>query len=194
MKKIELNQKKLFTKRKMVLLEEGFIYTENGFLNQFIEAEIPYEELQVNTIYKHSQIPIFWLIITGIFGFFFFILFISKVTIPETKADWSVIIGLGIATTVFSFLSFWNWLNEVYISTAKANFILFRTKANRNEVDSFIKELKLRAKSYVKEKYLNSLKGNLESRIERVDWLYETGFISKAEFEELIENSTITKI
>ncbi|RAI89327.1 hypothetical protein [Algoriphagus yeomjeoni] len=185
MRKIEINQKKLFTSRKMVLLEEGFTYTENGIFNQFIEAEIPYEELQTNTIYKHSQIPIFWLLMTGMSGFFFFVLFFSKITIPETKADWSIIIGFGIATTAFSFLSFMNWVNEVYISTAKATFILFRTKANQNEVDSFIKELKLLARCYVKEKYLNSLKGDFELRTTRVEWLYETGFISKDEFEEL---------
>ena len=182
---MRLNQKRLFTKRQVELKEESFIYKENSILNQFIEAELPYEELRINLSFKHSSVPLFWLGMTGLSGFFFFATFISKILIPETKADWVVISGLGIATLTFSILSYFYWINEIYIATTKGDLALFRTKSKSIEVDSFIKLLKSTSKKYVTEKYLDKLAGSEELQKERIDWMFEAGFISKQEFDEL---------
>jgi hypothetical protein len=180
-----LNQKRLFTKRHIELKNEGFIYTESSFLNQIIEADFPYEELRVNLIYKRSQVPLFWLGMTALWGFFFFAALIPKVFIPETKADWTIIIGLGIATMVFSFLSYFNWINEVHIGTTRGDIALFRSKNNAKEVDEFIKLLRTKARQYVTAKYSAKLKGQKELQEERIGWLFEAGFISENEFEKL---------
>jgi len=183
-----LNQKRLFTKRQVELKEECITYKESRFLNQYIDVELPYEELRINLSIKDSKIPLFWLGMTGLFGFFFFATFISKILIPETKADWEIIFGLGIAFCIFLVLSYMNWINEAYITTTQGNLALFRTKSNSNEVDNFIKILKSNSKNYVTEKYLDKLAGSEELQNERINWMFEAGFISKQEFEELKKN------
>jgi hypothetical protein len=180
-----INQKRLLTKRRIELKDDSFIYKENSFPNQFIEAELPYEELRINLTFKHSRVPLFWLGFTGLFGFFFFATLIPKIFIPETLADWEIIFGFGIGFFVFSFVSYINWINEVYITTTKGDLALFRTKSNSEEVDGFIRVLKSKAKNYVIQKYLDKLKGKQELQNERIDWMFEAGFISGKEFDEI---------
>lgn len=183
-----IKQKWLLTKRQIVLKEDGFNYEEKSFPNQFVEVELPYEELRINLSYKHSTFPLLWLLLSALFGFFYFATFISKIFIPETLADWQIIFGLGVGFFIFSFLFYINWINEVYIATTKGDLALFRTKSNSIEVDEFIKLLKTKAKNYVTEKYLEKLKGGKELQNERIDWLFEAGFISKKEFDEIKES------
>jgi|GEM_PF-3701200 len=182
-----LNQRRFFTKRKIELKEESFAYRENRIFNQFVEFELPYEELRINLSMKQSKFPLFWIGMTGLTGFFFFATFISKILISETKADWEMIFGLGVAFCVSLVLSYVNWINEAYIATTQGNLALFRTRSNSDEVDNFIKKLKSKSKQYVTEKYLENISGPIELQNERIDWMFEAGFISKKEFEDLKE-------
>ncbi len=181
---MKLIQKKLFTKRVIELKEESIFYKEKRILNQFIETEIPYEDLRINRNYKHSRIPIEWLLVTALIGFFFFATLISKSLIPQTKADWEIIIILGIVFFILSFISYSNWINETYIVTINCDLALYRTKSNSKDVDNFILQLNSKAKSHVLEKYMEPFDRNKDDFSERLRWLYENGFILKKEYEK----------
>jgi hypothetical protein len=181
-----LKQKRFFLKRTIELREEGFVFHESNYFRQMKEAEIPYEDLSVNRIYKNSETQVFWLGMSGLTGFFFLATFISKVLVPETKADWEIITLLGFLTLIFSLIFFWTRKNEVYITTVDFIIPICRTVPNESAVNEFVIALRSKAKAYVKNKYLNQLNGDAELRNLRIESLYEQGFITQSEFNDLL--------
>jgi hypothetical protein len=183
---MRLHQKRFFTTRTLEIKQDGFKYVQTRIFNQKLEIEMPFEDLRITRIFKQSKIPFFSIALSGLFGFYFFVLLISQMFFTETELGWSGITVLGIITAFWVFMSFNFWINEVYIITEPIDLVLFRNKKNKKEVDAFLKIFYAKAKDYVREKYLNQLENS--SIFENIEWLYGTGYISKSEFEQLKKN------
>lgn len=68
---MELIQKKLFLRREFILNDE-FLKVKSKDLTSFEEINIPYEEIDTSKIIYQKQIDNLMLIITIVFGTFFF--------------------------------------------------------------------------------------------------------------------------
>src|SRR5688500_16765309 len=95
-----LIQKRGLSTKEFILENERLVVNQRTILNQFLEADIPLEDIHINRIVKRSKVEIFFILISILIGFFFLATLISKLTIPETVADWEVITGLGIGTFI----------------------------------------------------------------------------------------------
>ena len=181
-----LIQKRGLRRQEFVLENERLVVNQRTILGQFLEAEIPLEDIHINRIVKRSKVEIFFILISILIGFFFFATFISKLTIPETKADWEIIIGLGIGTFISLVLFVLTKKDEIILPTDSYAVALYQKRPSKQEVDNFVNLLKDRVRTYVRNKYL-ILNKDLDSdtRVRHLFWMFERGFVSQREFEEI---------
>jgi hypothetical protein len=181
-----LIQKKGLSRKEFILENERLVVYQRSILNQFLEAEIPFEDIHINRIVKRSKVEIFFILMSILIGFFFFATLISKITIPETKADWEIIIGLGVGTFISLGLFFVAKKDEIILPTDAYSVALYQKRPSRQDVDQFVNILKDRVRTYVRNKYLILNKDlDSETRTRHLFWMFERGFVSLQEFKEV---------
>ena len=181
-----LIQKRGLSKKEFILENERLIVNQRTILNQFLEADIPFEDIHINRIVKRSKFEIFFLLFSILVGFFLFATLISKLTIPQTVADWDVIGYFGIGTFVSLSLFFVTKKDEIILPTDAYSVTLYQKRPSKQEVDRFISTLKDKVKTYVRNKYL-ILNNDLDddTRARHLFWMFERGFVSQEEFEKI---------
>ncbi|MBL7854885.1 MAG: hypothetical protein JNL17_10835 [Cyclobacteriaceae bacterium] len=181
-----LNQKRGLSTKEFILENERLVVYQRSILNQFLEADIPFEDIHINRIIRRSKVDIFFILMSILIGFFFLAALISKITIPETKADWEIITGLGIGTLISLSLFFLTKKDEIILPTDMYSVVLYQKRPSRQDVDYFVNTLKDRVTTYVRNKYL-ILNRDLdnETRARHLFWMFERGFVSQQEFEEV---------
>lgn len=181
-----LNQKRGLSSKEFILENERLVVYQRSILNQFLEADIPFEDIHINRIIRRSKVDIFFILMSILIGFFFLATLISKITIPETKADWEIITGLGIGTLISLGLFFLTKKDEIILPTDMYSVVLYQKRPSRQDVDYFVNTLKDRVTTYVRNKYL-ILNRDLdnETRARHLFWMFERGFVSQQEFEEV---------
>ena len=181
-----LIQKSGLGKKEFILENERLIVNQMTILKQFLEADIPLEDIHINRIVKRSKVEIFFLLFSILVGFFFFATLISKLTIPDTRADWEVIFYFGIATFISLTLFFLTKKDEIILPTDAYSVTIYQKRPSKQDVDKFISALKDRVKTYVRNKYL-ILNYDLDNdtRARHLFWLFERGFVSQEEFEKI---------
>jgi hypothetical protein len=181
-----LIQKRGLRRHEFILENERLVVSQRTILGQFLEADIPLEDIHINRIVKRSKVELFFILTSILIGFFFLATLISKLTVPETKADWELIIGLGIGTFVSLTLFLLTKKDEIIIPTDAYSVALYQKRPSKQDVDNFINLLKDRVKTYVRNKYLilnKDLDGDTRAR--HLFWMFERGFVSQKEFEEI---------
>jgi hypothetical protein len=181
-----LIQKRGLRRHEFILENERLVVSQRTILGQFLEADIPLEDIHINRIVKRSKVELFFILTSILIGFFFLATLISKLTVPETKADWELIIGLGIGTFVSLTLFLLTKKDEIIIPTDAYSVALYQKRPSKQDVDNFVNLLKDRVKTYVRNKYLilnKDLDGDTRAR--HLFWMFERGFVSQKEFEEI---------
>lgn len=181
-----LIQKRGLRKQEFILENERLVVNQRTILGQFLEADIPLEDIHINRIVKRSKVEIFFILMSILISFFFFATLISKLTIPETKADWEIITGLGIGTFISLTLFVVTKKDEIILPTDTYAVALYQKRPSKQDVDNFVSALKDRVRTYVRNKYL-ILNRDLdnETRARHLFWMFERGFVSQKEFEEI---------
>jgi hypothetical protein len=181
-----LIQKRGLRRQEFILENERLVVNQRTILGQFLEADIPLEDIHINRIVKRSKVEIFFILISILIGFFFLATLISKLIVPETKADWEVITGLGIGTFISLTLFILTKRDEIIVPTDAYAVALYQKRPSRQEVDNFVNLLKDRVRTYVRNKYLILNKDlDDETRARHLFWMFERGFVSQKEFEEI---------
>ncbi len=181
-----LIQKRGLRRHEFILENERLVVSQRTILGQFLEADIPLEDIHINRIVKRSKVELFFILTSILIGFFFLATLISKLTVPVTKADWELIIGLGIGTFVSLTLFLLTKKDEIIIPTDAYSVALYQKRPSKQDVDNFVNLLKDRVKTYVRNKYLilnKDLDGDTRAR--HLFWMFERGFVSQKEFEEI---------
>jgi hypothetical protein len=180
-----LIQKRGLRRQEFVLENERLVVNQRTILGQFLEADVPLEDIHINRIVKRSKVELFFILISILIGFFFFATLISKLTIPQTKADWEIISGLGIGTFISLTLFVLTKKDEIILPTDTYSVALYQKRPSKQEVDKFVNLLKDRVRTYVRNKYLILNKDlDNETRARHLFWMFERGFVSQKEFEE----------
>ena len=181
-----LIQKRGLRRHEFILMNERLVVNQKTILGQFLEADIPLEDIHINRIVKRSKVEIFFLLISVLIGFFFFATLISKLIIPETRADWEVITGLGIGTFISLTVFFLTKKDEIILPTDAYSVALYQKRPSRREVDHFVNLITDRVRTYVRNKYLILNKDlDHETRARHLFWMFERGFLSQNKFEEI---------
>ena len=181
-----LIQKRGLRRHEFILENERLVVNQRTILGQFLEADIPLEDIHINRIVKRSKVELFFILTSILIGFFFLATLISKLTVPETKADWEVIIGLGIGTFISLTLFLLTKKDEIIIPTDAYSVAVYQKRPSKQDVDNFVNLLKDRVKTYVRNKYLILNKDlDVDTRARHLFWMFERGFVSQKEFEEI---------
>ncbi|HEY9006790.1 MAG TPA: hypothetical protein VIM75_11680, partial [Ohtaekwangia sp.] len=92
----------------------------------------------------------------------------------------------GIGTLISLTLFILTKKDEIILPTDAYAVSLYQKRPSRQEVDNFVNVLKDRVRTYVRNKYLILNKDlDNETRAKHLFWMFERGFVSQKEFEEI---------
>lgn len=182
---MELYQKKLFTKKHLILNEESLYVEISGPFRGF-EIDVPFEDIMVERITRNTKIDWFLLGISCMFGFFFLATFIPKVFFPPTKSDWEIIFILFCLAVVFTFITIKTMKDEYLIPLAdNYPIVIFRTVPNKQYVREFASSLNDRVRAYLLNKYI-AIPTDVETKERNIYWLFQRGIIKQKQYDEEI--------
>ena len=184
----KLEQRKLFVKKSFELGDNGLMYKVKD-LTSSVELEIPYEEIGVKRIDQNITNNFFLL-----FTIFMFFAAGAKIYFL-LKGDHTDYIFTAVVIGVF-FLSCLIAYNgnrkSILIDALHPPFIEFYAgRPDRESVEKFITELRLRTKTFLIKKYAERDRNiPIETQLEAINVLKNRNIITQSEYIELINNLT----
>jgi len=182
--KLELHQKRFFTKRRIEIKENKVFYKSSKLSNES-EVNVPFEEL---TNFKESHIiSNFYVLLASVFLLLFSL--VSIITRNDKDSDPRVWKCLTISFLISSFVYYVTRENLWKIKVQNGTYLfVYKNIPNKNEVNNFIQLLFEQRDQYLKETY-SELNRNVsyEAQLNNLQWLKKVEAINKAEYEKKLE-------
>jgi len=182
--KLELHQKRFFTKRR-IEIKENKVFYKSSKLNDESEVNVPFEEL---TNFKESHIiSNFYVLLASVFLLLFSL--VSIISRNDKDSDPRVWKCLTISFLISSFVYYVTRENLWKIKVQNDTYLfVYKNIPNKNEVNNFIQLLFEQRDQYLKETY-SELNRNVsyEAQLNNLQWLKKVEAINKAEYEKKLE-------
>ena len=182
--KLELHQKRFFTKRRIEIKENKVFYKSSKLSNES-EVNVPFEEL---TNFKESHIiSNFYVLLASVFLLLFSL--VSIISRNDKDSDPRVWKCLTISFLISSFVYYVTRENLWKIKVQNGTYLfVYKNIPNKNEVNNFIQLLFEQRDQYLKETY-SELNRNVsyEAQLNNLQWLKKVEAINKAEYEKKLE-------
>lgn len=182
---MDLNQRKLFTKKEFRLTESGLL-VKNRSLTEAQEVVIPYEELATNKAIREVKTDMTMVIISGLIGIVFCVNLIDKLA-GSSELNWGFIFLLGALALCGVGITLLFSKKQILIPTVSNGFVqIFDGKPTAEATETFLADLTQHVNAYLKKKYAKVDKSlPIKPQLNYLMWLKEREVLNEEEFETL---------
>ena len=187
MKKLE---QKRWPHYRIFQIEETGIRVEIKDQNNYSSRLVPFEQVGTEeVITRHRPDPYaIGLFISAFFNILVVVIYIIERYKVNTGITSGLTAGIAVAYSVWSYQLF-KFEKQKYLQGQEVALPFYYFKKEQGKVDKFIGEIKEEKKRYFREKFIKIDKNSdLDSLLFTFKWLLDEGYISKNEYNELIED------